>query len=82
MLSEMPEITIRYKSTKTLQALKEFARLWDFIIYPAKSEKELSEVNGVTIIPADNSVDTTSLFKIFTGKKIDAKELRSKWQRR
>ncbi len=40
-------------------------------------------LNGVTIIPADNSVDTAELSEIFTGKNINPSELRHEaWQRR
>jgi len=39
-------------------------------------------LNGVTIIPADSSVDVSSLTNIFTGKKINSKRLRADaWRR-
>ncbi len=78
----MPEVIIKYKSSRTLQALKDFAKYFDFIITTPK--KDFSDnLNGVTIIPADQSINTSDLKKIFTGKNIDAKELRSHaWQKK
>lgn len=81
----MPEIIVKYKNKRTLDALKDFAKYFDYIISSpvsrAKKKKQFS-LNGVTIIPADNSVDTSDLTEIFTGKNINSSELRNNaWQR-
>lgn len=79
----MPEGIIKYKKQKTLQALKDFAKYFDFVISSSKTEKACENINGVTIIPADSAIQTSGITKIFTGKNINAKELRkSVWQRR
>jgi len=79
----MPEIVIKYKNRKTLQALMDLAKYFDFIISSSpKIEKDKTIINGVTIIPADNSVDVTSLSKVFSGKNIETKKLRDTWQRK
>jgi hypothetical protein len=79
----MPDIIIRYKNKKTLEALLDFAKYFDFsVVLPSKSRSKLIKVNGVSVIPADSSVETTELETIFTGKNLDSKELRRKsWQR-
>jgi hypothetical protein len=75
----MPELIIKYKSKKTLDALLDFAKYFDFsIILPSKSKEKITKINGVSIIPADNSIDTSELESIFSAKNIDAKELRQK----
>jgi hypothetical protein len=82
----MPEIIVKYKDKRTLQALQDFAKYFDFeISLPdllGKKEKQIN-LNGVTIVPADNSIDTADLTKIFSGKNIDPIQLRKKaWQRK
>jgi len=40
-------------------------------------------MNGVTLLAADSSVDTTGMENIFTARKLDAAEIRrNAWQRR
>ena len=80
----MPEIIITYKSSKTLEALKSFAGYFNFVISSPKSglSKEFS-IKGVSIIPADSSIETSDLQNVFTSKNINAKTLRNQaWQRR
>jgi len=82
----MPDIIVRYKNKRTLEALQDFAKYFDYEISlpdsPKKKEKQIS-LNGVTLIPADSSVDTTELVEIFTGKNINSSELRNEaWQRK
>ena len=79
----MPELIIKYKSKKTLDALLDFAKYFDFsIILPAKSKEKITKINGVSIIPSDSSIDTSELETIFSTNKMDAKELRQKaWRR-
>jgi hypothetical protein len=80
----MPEIVIKYKNPKTLQALKDFAKYFDFVISSNKNGKEEAlSIRGVTILPGDSSIDTSELLDIFSNKNIDAKALRTEaWQRR
>jgi hypothetical protein len=79
----MPDLIIRYKNKRTLEALLDIAKYFDFsVVLPAKSRRKLVKVNGVSVIPADSSVETVDLETIFTGKNLDVKELRRKsWQR-
>ena len=78
----MPEVLIKYKSSKTLQALKDFAKYFDFTISATETKKVSKSINGVTIIPGDKSVDVSGLKKIFSSGNISAKELRNNaWQR-
>ena len=79
----MPEITIKYSSGRTLKALRDFAKYFDFVISsPVKLKSKEEKINGVSIILADSSIDSSDLSKIFTGKNKNAKELRNQsWQR-
>jgi hypothetical protein len=79
----MPELIIKYKSKKTLDALLDFAKYFNFsVILPSKSKEQITKINGVSVIPADSSIDTSELESIFSAKNIDAKVLRQKaWQR-
>ena len=80
----MPEITIRYKNKRTLEALLDIARYFDFsVIMPSRKEGKTMTMNGVTLLAADSSVDTTGMENIFTARKLDAGEIRlNAWQRR
>ncbi len=82
----MPEIIVKYKNKRTLEALRDFAKYFDYEISERDSlEKKEKKVGlkGVTIIPGDSSIDTSELTEIFTGKNINAMELRNEaWQRR
>ena len=92
----MPEVIITYKNAKTLEALKDFSKYFDYSIsapkkkaVPKKSiasdekNNDYFMVYGVTIMKRDKSINTDGLEKVFTGKHIDAKELRRKaWQRK
>jgi hypothetical protein len=82
----MPEIVVKYKDKRTLEALQDLAKYFDYEISSPnlidETEKQIS-LNGITLIPADSTVDTTGLAEIFTGKNIDPSELRKEaWQRR
>jgi hypothetical protein len=82
----MPEIIVKYKSKRTLEALRDFAKYFDYVIsspdLDEKNDKQIT-LNGVTIISADSSVDTSGLSNIFTGKNINARQLRNEaWQRK
>lgn len=82
----MPEIIIKYKSNKTLAALQDLAKYFDFVISSSgidkKNRKQIT-LNGVPLLPADSSIDTSDLGDIFTNKNIDPKQLRDEaWQRK
>lgn len=80
----MPEIVIKYTNNKTLDLLKDLSKYFDFVLSSPKTQnKKETSVNGVTFIPADQTIDTTDLTNIFSGRQIDAKSLREKaWQRK
>ena len=80
----MRQVVIKYNNPKVLQVLKDFAKYFDFTISIPKEEKGMtSHINGVPFTAGDPSIDTSDLNKIFTGKHINAKELRNKaWQRK
>ena len=79
----MPELIIKYSSQKTLQALMDFAKYFDFeIVKPEISRKKNVLINSVTLVSGDDSVDIIQMSEIFTGKAIDASNLRKlAWQR-
>ncbi len=82
----MPEIIVKYKSKRTLEALRDFAKYFDYEISSPdlkKKRKKQISLNGVTIVPGDSSIDTAELTGIFTGKNINPSQLRNEaWQRR
>ena len=81
----MKEVTIKYKSNKTLEALKDLGKYLGFTVneQPVQKKEKLSFINGVPVITGDDSIDITDLHTIFTGKEVDATELRkSGWQRK
>lgn len=84
----MKEVTIQYDNPKTLQILKDIAKYFDFSISTTKhnekmvKSKKLGYVNGVAYTPGDTSIDISELSELFTGKNINARELRTiAWQR-
>lgn len=80
----MPELIIKYKNKKALEALMDFSKYFDFsVVVPSQALKEETlTINGVTVIPADNTIDTSALEAIFSNRNIDAKKLRRDlWQR-
>jgi len=77
----MPEVVIKYKKPETLKILRGLAKYFDFKV-SAKKTEEIS-INGVTIIPADKSIDASDLTELFTAKNLDAAKLRKEaWQRK
>lgn len=80
---QMPEITIKYKNSRTLKVLEALSTYLDFSLpAPSPKNKKKSFVNGVPVIPGDRSVDISDMEEIFTGKNLDAKKLRTvAWQR-
>jgi hypothetical protein len=79
----MPEITIKYNDSKTLKVLKTLSEYLNFTFStPSKKVKKEFFINGVPAIPGDSSIDISEMRNIFTGRNIDAKQLRQKaWQR-
>lgn len=84
----MSEITVKYKSKRALEALKDLSKYFDFsIVMPGVREKnknpKTSKLNGITIVPGDSSIDTSDLTNVFSGRNIDPQKLRKEaWQRR
>ena len=76
----MPELIIKYKNRKTLEVLKDLAKYFNFSVempqISSKTENK-TEINGVTILPFDGTIDTSELESIFSGKSINSKKLRS-----
>lgn len=81
----MPKIIVEYKDKRTLEALHDFSKYFDFEISSLgfnEGDSKQSKINGLTIVNGDNSIDTTELSEVFSGKNIDAAELRNTaWQR-
>jgi len=79
----MPELIIKYSSPKTLQALIDLAKYFDFeIAKPSTITKKRIFINGVALVTGDETVDISQMSEIFTGKAIDASNLRKlAWQR-
>jgi len=79
----MPEITIEYEKPETLKILKTISKYFNFRVLAVRpGKKTLLTVNGVTIVLADKAVDTSGMEAVFSGRNIDASDLRAKaWQR-
>ena len=76
----MPEVIIKYKKPETLKILKGLAKYFDFKISSPKNRQEKSL--GDILIPGDKTLDISALNDIFTGKDLDAANLRSEmWKR-
>jgi hypothetical protein len=82
----MKEVIIKYKNTKTLEALKDLGKYFGFSVSENTSSKKRREefhINGVTVIPGDDTIDISELHGVFTGKDLNAAQLRSSgWQRK
>lgn len=83
----MPEIIIKYKNKRTIEALQDLSKYLDFSIVMSSVKEKIknpgmSKLNGITIVPGDNSIDTSDLTTVFSGRNIDPQKLRKKaWQR-
>lgn len=79
----MPELIIKYSTQKTLQVLIDLAKYFDFeIAKPATIAKKRVFINGVALVSGDETVDISPMAEIFSGKAIDASNLRKlAWQR-
>jgi len=82
-INAMPELVVRYSSQKTLQMLTDLAKYFDFEIAKPKARKKMNfKINGVTLVSGDESIDISPLSVIYSGREIDATNLRqSAWQR-
>ncbi|MDR6782718.1 hypothetical protein ABIE26_000795 [Pedobacter africanus] len=81
----MKEVTIKYKSNKTLEALKDLGKYLGFSVCEktVSKRKEEIKINGVTMVPGDESIDISELHEVFTGKGLNATQLRSSgWERK
>ena len=81
----MHEVVIKYKNQKTLKALTALGEYLGFTITdPEKGKKkEVYHINGIPVESGDPEIDMQDLTTAFTGKNIDAKNLReSAWQRK
>lgn len=74
----MPEVTLTYEDPETLKVIIALSELLDFeILSIDRSKGKLDEI----LIPGDKTIDPSDLFKVFTGKDIDAARLRKEaWQ--
>jgi len=81
----MPELVIKYKDKRTLNALIDFAKYFNFSISIPKTNKPKDSflINGVSILQGDSSIDTSELESIFSSRNIDSKILREQsWLRK
>ena len=82
----MKEITIKYKSNKTLAALRELGKYLNFSIADHKDKaitEGLGDINGIPVIMGDGSIDISELHDVFTSQNLSAKKLREDaWQRK
>lgn len=75
----MPELTIKYSDSKTLDELKKLAKSLNFSIKLKKDQK----VKEVSIIKGDPNARTSELKTIFSNSNFDAKQLRKEaWSRK
>jgi hypothetical protein len=82
-INAMPELVVRYSNQRTLQMLTDLAKYFDFEIAKPKARKKMNfQVNGVTVVSGDESIDISPLSAIYSGREIDSAKLRqSAWQR-
>ncbi len=82
----MPELVIKYKNKKTLEALLSIAKYFDFsVILPEPKDKssKITEINGVPVTMGDPTIDISDLQEIFTGRNLDARQLRKdSWRKK
>ncbi len=80
----MAELTIIYKSKRTLDMLLDLAKYFDFTVSRGKTMASAAQpYRGISLVEGDSSVDTSDLREIFTGRNMDARTLReSEWDRR
>jgi hypothetical protein len=75
----MPEIKIRYKRQRTLQALKDFARYFDYSIVNEREAGNNSYMIGnVSVIVPSAKSDARKLKGLFSDSNLSLKEIRKK----
>lgn len=86
----MPEVTITYSNPKTLKILKDLSKYFDYAVSKPKTKKKdklpenTFKINGVTVRRGNSSIDSINhaeISEIMATSNMDAKELRSRWQR-
>jgi hypothetical protein len=75
----MPEVIIKYKSAKSLQALRDISKYFDFEVKAPVAKKAKENV----IVKGRGVTDETirELTAVFSEAKMDAKKLRKSWRR-
>lgn len=77
----MPEVTIKYEKPETLKILKGLAKYLDFKVSSSDKKKKEALLAEI-LVPRDKDADLKELNKVFTGKNLDAKKLRTEaWGR-
>ena len=76
----MPEIIIKYKNEKTLAALKDFAKYFDFVLEKPKTKKQTGNPDNSASLPIvfAEHPDVTALAGIWKGRDISLDDLRKK----
>lgn len=88
----MPQVTINYKKPETLKVLKSLGKYLGFDVIKDKTKpnaladllanEQHQRVKSI-LVPGDKSLNIDELREVFSGKDIDAKELRrSAWERK
>ncbi|TZF86159.1 hypothetical protein FW774_03675 (plasmid) [Pedobacter sp. BS3] len=81
----MKEAIIKYRNPKTLKALYDLSKYLGFSVSsqnPVGKKQGSNTVNGVPVIPGDKTIDIAELTAIFTGKELNASDLRkTEWRR-
>ena len=76
----MPEIIIKYKNAKALDALKDLAKYFDFVLEKPKSKKIIHNSRNAASLPIvfAKNPDVMALAGIWKGKNISLEVLRKK----
>ncbi len=73
----MPEVIIKYKNAKVLEALKDFAKYLDFVVeLPKPKKKAKSNIDTSLPIVFAEKPDVTALAGIWKGRDISLEDLR------
>jgi len=75
----MPEIIVKYKNAKALNALRDFAKYFDFVLEKPKSKKTVNNSSKAALpVTFAGNPDVTALAGIWKGRDISLNELREK----
>jgi hypothetical protein len=73
----MPEVIIKYKNAKALEALRDFAKYFDIIVEQPKLEKQAKQnIDPALPIVFAKKPDVTALAGIWKGRDISLADLR------